>query len=66
MEADRIIHHVQTQYHEKHMHALHMYPERTPEWDRHIQWKLRRQRVLGLLMCLVALAMIIVVHRILD
>ena len=51
---------------EKHMYALHMRPKRTPEWERHIQRKLRWQRVLGLLMCLVALALIIVVHQILD
>ena len=51
---------------EKHMQALHLHPERTPEWERHIQWKLRWQRALGLLMCLVALALIIAVHRILD
>ncbi len=51
---------------EQHVHELNLRPERTPEWERGIERKLRRQRVLGVLMCLVALAIILVVHRVLD
>ena len=51
---------------EQQVHTLDMRPERTPEWERWIERKLRWQRVLGLLMCLAALAIILVVHRVLD
>ena len=51
---------------EQHMHALGRRPERTQEWERGIERTLRWQRVLGLLMCLVAVAIIVAVHRIFD